>query len=86
MNLPEGVSARTAEVAGSLDGTTFIAERMCGQCSTVADVEVRLTTDGLTAWETWECDVDECGHENHAEYDAEDLLDPDREVGPCDDF
>lgn len=83
VNLPEDVTPLSPAIVGTVDGTYFLADRMCGSCGTVAEVEVYLTTDGVTAWESWECDVDECAHENHAEYDAEMLADPDREVSSC---
>lgn len=78
---PEGTAPLDSHIVGTIDGTYFLAERICGACGTVAEVEVYLTTDGVTAWESWTCDVDECAHENQAEFDAEMLADPDREVG-----
>ncbi len=77
---PEGVSPLSPEIVGTVDGTIILSERCCARCGTVAEVEVRITTDGITAWESWECDVDECAYENESEYDASQLADPDREV------
>lgn len=87
-NLPAGVSTLTPQIVGAVDGTYFLADRKCGYCGSESEVEVYLTTDGITAWETWTCPREwvaegvSCEYENHSEYDAEQLQDPDREIGP----
>lgn len=77
---PEGVSSLTPEIAGVIDGTHVLAERRCSNCGTVSDISAYTVTDGVTVWDSWECD--ECGHENTSEFDATVLVDDPMEV-PC---